>query len=447
MSRPPDDTIFACATAPGRAGIAVIRISGPGATRALRLARLASIPARKLVFSIFRDPRSDEIMDRGLVAWFPAPGSFTGEDLCEFHLHGSSAVLGAMAAILGRESGFRLAEPGEFTRRAFEHGKLDLTEAEAIADLVAAETAAQRRQALRQLAGELGTLYEAWRRRLVQALARQEAVIDFPDEDLPASVETAVAAEIPLLISEISAHLADNRRGERLREGLGIAILGPPNAGKSSLLNALARREMAITSPTPGTTRDVIEAHLDLGGYPITLSDTAGLRNSADSIEAEGVRRARARGSEADLRLVMVDVSRPEDVDAAVRGMIDRDTIVVANKIDLGAGAAWADDLGAGPALRLSLHTGAGLEALIDRLTREIDRRFDTSGAPLITRARHRAALEECVAALQRSTTAALPELAAEDLRLATRALGRITGKVDVEDVLDVIFREFCIGK
>ncbi len=246
---------------------------------------------------------------------------------------------------------------------------------------------------------------------------------------------------------EISGHLADNHRGERLREGLSIAILGPPNAGKSSLLNALARREMAITSPISGTTRDVIEAQLDLGGYPVTLSDTAGLRESADTIEAEGVRRARARAGEVDLKLMMVDVARPQDVDAAVRDLVDRDTIMVANKVDLAEATSWVDELADAPALRLSLYTGEGLDVVIATLTAEIARRFDTSGSPLITRARHRAALEECLAALRRSADADLPELAAEDLRLATRALGRITGRVDVEDILDVIFREFCIGK
>jgi len=256
-----------------------------------------------------------------------------------------------------------------------------------------------------------------------------------------------VFAEVNALIDGISGHLADNRRGERVREGLSIAILGPPNAGKSSLLNALARREMAITSPVPGTTRDVIEAHLDLGGYAVTVSDTAGLREAGDAIEAEGVRRARARADQADLRIMMVDASRPREADAPLRKLIGRDTVVVANKIDLAADAGWADDLGGGPARRLSLHTGAGLDALIDHLTREVARRFDTAGAPQITRARHRVALEDCLAALRRSLAADLPELAAEDLRLATRSLGRITGRVDVEDMLDLIFREFCIGK
>ena len=447
MPRRSDDTIFACATAPGRAGIAVVRISGPRAAEALGALGTAAGPARQLVRRRVRDKESGELIDRGMVAWFPAPATGTGEDAVELHLHGSPAVLSAVLAVLARQPGFRLAEPGEFTRRAFEHGKLDLTEAEAIADLVAAETAAQRRQALRQLAGELGALYEGWRHRLLRGLARQEAVIDFPDEDLPSTVPDAVLAEMRALIAEISGHLADNRRGERVREGLSIAILGPPNAGKSSLLNALARREMAITSPIPGTTRDVIEAHLDLGGYAVTVSDTAGLRESGDAIEAEGVRRARARAEQADLRVMMVDVTRPQDADASLRKLIDRDTVVVANKIDLGGDSGWADDLGGGPARRLSLHTGAGLDALIEHLTREVARRFDTAGAPLITRARHRAALEDCLAALRRSLTADLPELAAEDLRLATRSLGRITGRVDVEDMLDLIFREFCIGK
>jgi tRNA modification GTPase len=448
VPRPLDDTIFACATAPGRAGIAIIRISGPRARAALELFAVAPPPARRLAIVAFLDPKTGEALDRGMVAWFQAPRTYTGEDLVEFHIHGSSAVLSAITEILGQAPGFRLAEPGEFTRRAFENGKLDLTEAEAVADLVAAETAAQRRQALRQLGGELGALYESWRKRLLQALARQEALIDFPDEDLPDTVKSTIWAEITVLTVEISGHLADNHRGERLREGLSIAILGPPNAGKSSLLNALARREMAITSPIPGTTRDVIEAQLDLGGYPVTLSDTAGLRDSADTIEAEGVRRARGRAGDADLKLMMVDVSRPQDVDSSIRELIDRDTIVVANKIDLTVGStSWADELAEAPAMRLSLYTGEGLDGLIATLTAEIAKRFDTSGAPLITRARHRAALEECLAALRRSAVADLPELAAEDLRLATRALGRITGRVDVEDILDVIFREFCIGK
>ena len=351
---------------------------------------------------------------------------------------------------MGRQPGLHIAEPGEFTRRAFENGKLDLTEAEAVADLVAAETEAQRRQALRQLSGELGQLYEGWRENLLRALAHLEATIDFPDEGLPATVLDGAATAIESLKGEMNGHLADNRRGERLREGFSIAILGPPNAGKSSLLNALARRDAAITSATAGTTRDVIEVHLDLGGYPAILADTAGLRESGDAIEAEGVRRARARAAEADLKLMVLDATRPEEASGAVEALVDAETLVVANKIDLAANeavSAWADRVGATPALRISVKTGAGLEALLSRLTDELAQRFGATGAPLITRARHRAALEECLAALHRFDPAVLPELAAEDLRLATRALGRITGRVDVEDLLDVIFRDFCIGK
>ena len=447
---PPADTIFACATAPGRAGIAVIRISGPRTLEALQVLGVAPPPPQRLRRARFRDPESQELIDHGLVAVFPGPHSYTGETLAELQVHGSPAVVAALYTVLGRHPGFRMAEPGEFTRRAFENGKLDLTEAEAVADLVAAETAAQRRQAVRQLSGELGRLYEGWRERLLRALAHLEAAIDFPDEGLPPGVLVGATAMVRRLEGEIGGHLADNRRGERLRDGLSIAILGPPNAGKSSLLNALARREAAITSATAGTTRDVIEVHLDLGGYPAILADTAGLRDSRDAIEAEGVRRAQARAAEADLKLMVLDATRPEEASGAVRALVDTETLVVANKIDLAVTAntsAWTDRVGTAPALRISVKSGAGLEVLLSTLTEELARRFGATGAPLITRARHRAALEECLAALRRYDTAAPPELAAEDLRLAARALGRITGRVDVEDLLDIIFRDFCIGK
>ena len=450
MTRSFDDTIFACATAPGRAGIAVIRISGPRATAALRALGAAIPRARELRRASFRDPESGDLIDQGMAVLFPAPRSYTGEDVVELHLHGGRAVTDAILGVLGRNPGLRLANPGEFTRRAFENGKLDLTEAEAIADLVAAETAAQRRQALRQLSGELGRLYEGWRERLVRALGRIEAEIDFPDEGLPTGIMDAVRSEIQAIRAEVSGHLTDDRRGERLREGLSIAILGPPNAGKSTLLNRLAQREAAITSAIAGTTRDVIEVHLDLGGYAVTVADTAGLRPTSDSIEAEGVRRAEARAAGADLKLVILDAGRAKEAGGPVGAVIDRDTIVIANKIDLlprDSAADWADRLGGGKAARISAASGIGLDALLQRLIREIAARWDASAAPALTRARHRASLEECAAALGRYETAALPELAAEDLRLAARALGRITGRVDVEDLLDLIFREFCIGK
>ena len=442
------DTIFALATSPGRAGIAVLRLSGPAAGGALRAFAGRLPPPRRASLARLRDPASGEILDDGLMLLFPAPRSFTGEEVAELHVHGGRAVIAALLAALARLPGLRLAEPGEFTRRAFENGRLDLTEAEGLADLVAAETEAQRRQALRQLEGELGRLYESWRERLLRALAQLEAEIDFPEEGLPGDLRQRIAVEAAVLREEIARHLADDGRGERLRDGVAVAILGPPNAGKSSLMNALARREVAITAASAGTTRDVIEAALDLGGYPVVLADTAGLREAAEEVEAEGVRRARARAASADLRLVVVDASRPQEA-GALAGLIDRATILVANKIDLAPldGAAWADALGAGPALRLSAHTGAGMEALLERLGAEVARRFAPGATPAITRARHRQALEACRASLDRFAEASLPELAAEDLRAATRALGRITGRVDVEDMLDIIFREFCIGK
>lgn len=449
-----NDTIYALATAPGRAGVAVLRLSGPAAAAALR-ALAGDVPAARVARRmVFRDPGSGEAIDDGLALFFPAPRSLTGEDVAELQVHGSRAVTAGLVECLGRMAGLRPAEPGEFTRRAFLNGKLDLTAAEGLADLVAAETAAQRRQALRQLGGELGRIYEGWRARLLRAQAQLEAEIDFPEEDLPEALWKRVRAEVACLAREIAAHLADGRRGERLRDGVSVAIIGPPNAGKSSLMNALARRDVAITSAIAGTTRDVIEIDLDLGGYPVRLADTAGLRAAGDLVEEEGVRRARARAEGADLRLVLVDATRPDEA-AEVRGLFGRDTLLVVNKIDLvpGGRVAWVDDeLGAdapeaGPAILLSVATGEGMAALLARLEAAVAMRASSGGAALVTRARHRAALEEALAALERFAGAALPELAAEDLRGAVRALGRITGRVDVEDMLDVIFREFCIGK
>ena len=386
------------------------------------------------------DPESGETIDDGLALWFPGPRSVTGEDVAELHLHGSRAVIAATMAALGRH-GLRLAEPGEFTRRAFLNGKLDLTQAEAVADLAAAETEAQRRQALRQLEGGLGLLYRGWIEGLLRLLAHLEAAIDFPDEDLPPQIEARVATESAALLAEVEAHLADNRRGERLRDGIAVAIVGPPNAGKSSLLNQLARREAAITSPIAGTTRDVIEVAIDLAGYPVVLADTAGLRDSADVIEQEGLRRALARAAAAELRLFVFDAGQPEDAEG-VAAWPGPDTILVANKIDL---ARSREGLPA-RALAVSALTGKGLPNLIETVTARIAERYDIA-APSLTRARHREALETAAAALRRSLAADLPELRAEDLRLAWRSLGRITGRVDVEDLLDVIFADFCLGK
>ena len=397
-----------------------------------------------------RDPDTGEDIDDGLALWFPAPRSVTGEDVAELHLHGGRALLAAVMAALGR-LGLRLAEPGEFTRRAFLNGKLDLTQAEAVADLAAAETEAQRRQALRQLDGALGGLYRAWSERLLRLLAHLEAAIDFPDEDLPPEIEARVSEESAALLGEIAAHLADGRRGERLRDGISVAIVGPPNAGKSSLLNQLARREAAIISPIAGTTRDVIEVAIDLAGYPVVLADTAGLRDSDDAIEQEGLRRALARAESAELRLFVFDAACPEDA-AGAGQWPGSDTLLVANKIDLleapppAAACGGASVSAERSVIPISALSGEGLAQLIEKLAERVTDRYD-SAAPVITRARHREALESAAAALSRSLAAELPELRAEDLRLALRGLGRITGRVDVEDLLDVIFADFCLGK
>ena len=441
------DTIVALASAAGRAGVAVLRLSGPEAKAVLQRVCLPSeVPSpRHAALRDIVDYRSGEVVDHALVLFFPAPHSFTGEDVVELHIHGGRAVLQSTLDIVCSFHGVRPALAGEFSRRAFENGKMDLTEVEGIADLVDAETAAQRRQALRQMDGDLGRLYQGWAERLTKNLAYIEAEIDFADEDIPPDLSAGRREDVELLSREIAAHLNDRHRGERLREGFMVALLGAPNAGKSSLLNALSRRDAAIVSPIAGTTRDVIEVQLDLGGYPVSLVDTAGLRETADVIESEGVRRALARAEQADLKILLFDGSQGAALDPATLSLRDDSAFVVINKVDkLPVPYETYPQEGCS---FLSVKTGQGLEELTRRLIEEIEKRFVGSDGPALTRARHRVALEECLDHLHRALASPAVELCAEDLRLAVRALGRITGTVDVEDLLDVIFSSFCIGK
>jgi len=444
-------TIFALASGALPAGVAVVRLSGPASGAALEALGVSGLKARTASLKRLTEPRSKEILDDALVFWYPGPASYTGEDVAELHLHGGRAVVAAVSEALLSVPGLAPAEPGEFTRRAFENGKLDLTQAEGIADLIDAETEAQRRQALRQTEGKLGELYERWRATLIAALAHLEADIDFAeDEDLPTGLADTVVQGLEELQNSIGDHLADGHRGERLRDGVYVAIVGPPNVGKSSLLNVLARRDAAIVSSIAGTTRDVIEVHLDLGGVPVIVADTAGLRATADEIEDEGVRRALARAAAADLKIVMLEAASLPEVDPQTVEIIDQNSVVVANKIDLG-GPADEAEISGHTVFTVSVHTGAGLPELISELESIVGQRFGLSAAPGLTRQRHREALTTCAKSLSRFLTAAdknLPaELAAEDIRLAARALGRITGRIDVEDLLDIVFKDFCIGK
>jgi tRNA modification GTPase len=514
-------TIFALSSGRPPVAIAVIRISGSRAGDALK-ALTGKIPApRKAHLARIRDPQTGEVLDEALGLWFPAPNSETGEDTAELQLHGGRAVIAAVLDALSRIEGLKPAEAGEFTRRAFENGKLDLTAVEGLADLVGAETEGQRRQAFRQMKGLLGNRAETWRRRLIQALALVEARIDFSDEgDVPENLVQPALAMARELADEIAAALADGGRGERLREGLVVAIAGPPNAGKSTLLNRLARREAAIVSPYAGTTRDVIEVHLDLGGLPVTLLDTAGIRETDDPVELEGVRRARDRAAAADLVLWVVDASgEPDEVTGSMADWADGQAVVsgelgsspprwlIKNKIDLlgqdvskseleyrttyksepslRSNKALKDIVNAGlkaksePKPRtndplkkmvnesltnkteqaftnsdrifnLSATSGEGFDRLLGQLALYAERFLAGAESALVTRQRHRHALEETLAALRRAESGELAgrdDLLAEELRIAGRALGRLTGRVDVEDILDVIFRDFCIGK
>ncbi|HEY5378212.1 MAG TPA: tRNA uridine-5-carboxymethylaminomethyl(34) synthesis GTPase MnmE [Pseudolabrys sp.] len=540
----PTDTIFALSSGRGPAAIAVIRISGPRAGAALTALGVKQPAPRKAGLARIRDPRSGEIVDEALVLWFPGPHSETGEDVAELQAHGGRAVIAAILGALGAIDGLRMAEPGEFTRRGFENGKLDLTAVEGLADLVGAETEAQRRQAFRQMTGLLGNRAEAWRQSLIKALALVEARIDFSDEaDVPEDLVSPALAIAQELRDEIATALADGQRGERLREGLMVAIAGPPNAGKSTLLNRIARRDAAIVSPHAGTTRDVIEVHFDLGGLPVTLLDTAGIRETDDPVEMEGVRRARERAAAADLVLWVVDASGPESVpaggalaDATARLTVKRASRPLAGSgiegrfrrtpaegVVLDAGNASARKDAAQPAgepalasppvwwvcnkidlldqefnrsgsrvhtkerpgdkserqlrvnkqlkdpvnqevirstesgindpeprFSLSAISGTGIDSLLAKLASHAETVLAGAEQSLVTRVRHRRALQDVMAALNRALgpdLAGQEDLLAEELRSAAAALGRLTGRVDVEDVLDVIFRDFCVGK
>jgi tRNA modification GTPase len=446
------DTIYALATAPGRAAVAVVRVSGP--TSGMAVERLAGrLPSpRRASLRKLRDAEGG-VIDDALVLWLPGPASYTGEDGAEFHVHGGRAVVEALGRRLG-ELGLRPAEPGEFTRRAFQNGKLDLTQAEAVADLVDAESEAQRRQALDQLSGALGRLYESWRTRLVETLALLEAEIDFPDEDLPGGLAARVGPMLDEQVRAFDAALADAGRGERVRDGYRIAVVGAPNAGKSSLFNALVRREAAIVTPIPGTTRDVLEAAFDLKGFRVLLADTAGLRESLDVVEVEGVRRARAWAEDAALRLWVVDGSASDGHWREVGEALRPGDLLVLNKADQPRGAdaeealAVSREQGLTP-LDLSAGTGAGLERLEAVLADKVSDALAGADFPAVTRERHRRRLGEAREHLMRARAALDlgPELAAEDVRLAARALGRVAGRIDAEDVLDVVFASFCIGK
>jgi tRNA modification GTPase len=434
-----NDTIFALSTAPGRSGVAVLRVSGRAAAAAL-LALAGSVPRpREAKLATLRQPYTGEVLDRGLVLFFPAPHSFTGEDVAEFQVHGGRAVVAGIMDVLSGMKGLRPAEPGEFVRRAFEAGKMDLAQTEALADLLEAETAAQRRLALNGLEGGLGQLADGWRGQLIQVQALIEAYIDFPDEgDIPSGVLDQGKALAEELRERINAVLSEPD-GNRLREGATVVVAGPPNAGKSSFMNRVAKRDIAIVTPFAGTTRDMLELHLDLGGLPVTLIDTAGVREATDPVEVEAVRRAVDRSRSADLVLWFSETVESDSVPDQLSG---ERTWLVRTKADQPSPSA------AQPTPHvISAHSGHGIPALLQAVQDALAESLSGRESALITRVRHRTALEECVATLHRAQRLDDPELIAEELRLAARALGRISGRVDVEDILDVAFGSFCIGK
>ena len=441
------DTIYALATAHGRSGIAVVRVSGPCAFDSLASLSNETFKSRLATLTTLINPNDQSIIDECIVITFHAPRSYTGEHTVEYNIHGGKAVRDGLINALSQMHGHRLAEPGEFTRRAFENGNLDLTQAEAVADLIHAETESQKQLALSQMGGSLSILYHGWADKLVRALAYAEAQIDFADEDLP---EDEVKSKITPVLTEISnqiqTHLNDGNRGEILRDGIKIAIIGAPNAGKSSLVNALAKRDVAIVSDMAGTTRDVLEVHLDLNGYPVTLYDTAGLRpeqlneNAQDKIESEGIKRALQKAKEADFKILLFDGTTHE-LHKQTLDLADERSFIVINKIDL------TNNINK-KYLNISTQSGQGLDDLINHVSRETIALFDDiQDNPSLTRARHREALVDAQSHIDRALSGYSPDMVAEDIRMTVRAIGHITGRTDVEDLLDIIFRDFCVGK
>ncbi len=442
-------TIFALSSGPGLSGIAVIRVSGKNTLEVIKKLTKSKIPKpRVATLAKFNKNGGKQLIDEGVILWFPGPNSYTGEDLAEFHVHGSRAVIEAMHSAISKVKNCRLAEPGEFTKRAFQNGRINLLKAESIADLISSETEIQRKQAIKIMSGKSSDKFNSWRERLLKILSHVEAKIDFPDENLPKNIVPQLHKTSKNVLLEIKKTLNDQKVGERIREGFKIAIVGPPNSGKSSLLNYLSKRDVAIVSETAGTTRDVIETHLNLNGYPVIVSDTAGIRNSKDEIEKKGIKIAINRADDADLKLVIVSAKKV-NFTKVLKELLNRNAILVLNKSDL-IKEKSNFKLKKYDHILISIKNNFNLDKLISKIKNKLKNKFFNSDDILITRERHRQNLLNCVHHLenfQKKKTAQDFDKAAEDLRLATRHLGMIVGKVDVEELLGSIFNDFCIGK
>jgi len=442
-------TIFALSTGPGISGVAIIRISGPDTK--LVIERLTQKPVPKARVATLRKINkinTSELIDEGIVLWFPGPESYTGEDMAEIQVHGGKAVIDAIHASLLEIKNCRLAEPGEFTKLAFQNGKINLLKAESIADLISSETEIQRQQAIRVMSGKTADEFNILREKLLKILSYVEAKIDFPDEDLPENILEKIKKNSEEVINKIKKILDDQKVGERIREGFKIAIVGPVNAGKSSLINHFANRDVAIVSETAGTTRDVIETHLNIDGYPVIISDTAGIRESKNEIEQKGIKLSLKKAAEADLKLVLVDAKNVENSDI-LNGLLDQNAILVLNKSDLIA-KDLGEELKKFDHVLISIKENKNLDKLILKIKNNLKNKFISSEDILITRERHRQHLMRCLEHLYNFNDKNDNEdfdKAAEDLRLATRHLGMIVGKVDVEEILGSIFKDFCIGK
>jgi len=442
-------TIYALSTGPGVSGIAVIRISGPETAKVIKLLTEKDLPnPRVATLRNINKINTSELIDEGLILWFPGPGSYTGEDMAEIQVHGSKAVIDALHASISKVENCRLAEPGEFTKLAFQNGKINLLKAESIADLISAETEIQRLQAVKIMSGKSSEKFNDLRKKLLKILSNVEAKIDFPDEDLPGDILTSIKKNSNEVILNIEKILNDQRVGERIREGFKIAIIGPTNAGKSSLLNHLSNRDVAIVSEIAGTTRDVIETHLNIDGYPVVVSDTAGIRDSKNEIEKKGIKLALDKAENADLKLIVID-AKSIDFKGVLKELMDENAILVINKSDL-LKKNLSSEIKNYEHVLISVKNNLNLEDLIFKIKNKLKNKFITSEDILITRERHRQHLEQSLNYLknfEEKNEAEDFDKAAEDLRLATRHLGMIVGKVDVEEILGSIFNDFCIGK